>query len=108
MVILSTFTMDLGDSVSALQANNDGTRLYWINAGVYEMSFNATALPTEPIIATTSYLNALTVSPVDGDLYVADALDYQQSGVVSRYRDGELTTTYNVGIIPTGFCWLTE
>ena len=38
--------------------------------------------------------------------YVADAIDYQQKGIVYRYSpEGELLDEFRVGIIPGAFCW---
>ena len=40
------------------------------------------------------------------DSYVADAIDYQQQGIVYRYSsEGELIDEFYVGIIPGAFCW---
>jgi hypothetical protein len=48
----------------------------------------------------------LTVSPKNGDVYVADAIDYQQQGMIYRYTEaGELVDEFYVGIIPGAFCW---
>lgn len=48
----------------------------------------------------------VTVSPKNGDVYVADAIDYQQQGMIYRYtEDGELVDEFYVGIIPGAFCW---
>ena len=43
---------------------------------------------------------------MNGDVYVADAIDYVQNCVVLRYSaEGELLDTFTVGIIPGAFCW---
>ena len=49
---------------------------------------------------------ALGVDPRRGDIYVGDAIDYQQQGVVYRFSaDGRGLDTLRVGIIPTDFCF---
>ena len=49
--------------------------------------------------------NAQTFSLEQYD-YVADAIDYQQKGIVYRYSpEGELLDEFRVGIIPGAFCW---
>ena len=48
----------------------------------------------------------LTVDPANGDVYVADAVDYQQQGVVYRYTaKGEPVDEFHVGVAPGAFCW---
>ena len=48
----------------------------------------------------------LGLDPSNGDVYVADAIDYQQQGQILRYsQDGELLDSFYVGIIPGAFCW---
>lgn len=71
------------------------------------MNINASALPAAPLITTDSYsLYALTVNPANGEIYVADAVDYQQPGMVYRYStSGSLIDKFYVGIIPGSFCW---
>jgi hypothetical protein len=39
-------------------------------------------------------------------VYVADAIDYVQQGMIYRYsKDRELIDKFYVGIIPGAFCW---
>lgn len=39
-------------------------------------------------------------------MYVADAIDYQQQGVVYRYTaKGEPVDEFHVGVAPGAFCW---
>ena len=40
------------------------------------------------------------------DVYIADAIDYQQQGMILRYSpQGEELDKFYVGIIPGAFCW---
>lgn len=71
------------------------------------MDIEASRLPVRPFIESrdTKYYG-LTVSPANSDVYVADAIDYQQNGMIYRYSsDGELIDEFYVGIIPGAFCW---
>lgn len=108
-----TFTLErrypfkLGDTPSELQLNAAGDTLYWINDNVWRMDVRAEFLPSEPFIQSrgTRYY-ALSVSPYDSDVYVADAIDYQQQGIVYRYKpDGTLADSFYAGVIPGFFCW---
>ncbi|MDE7119376.1 MAG: YncE family protein, partial [Muribaculaceae bacterium] len=48
----------------------------------------------------------LTVNPRNGEVYVADAIDYQQQGMIYRYSTaGELIDQFYAGITPGAFCW---
>jgi len=45
-------------------------------------------------------------NPETGEVYVADAIDYQQAGMISRYTAlGEFVDSFYAGIIPGSFCW---
>lgn len=101
------FRFSLGDWPSEVQLNGDGSKLYWINDNIWEMDVDKGTLPSKPFIAAKGTIYyGLTVDPVNGDVYVADAIDYQQQGQILRYsKEGELLDTFYVGIIPGAFCW---
>ena len=101
------FSFKLGNDPSELQISSDGRTLYWINEDIWAMDVTAERVPVRPVIESrgTKYYG-LTVSPTNGDIYVADAIDYQQQGAVYRYTaEGELVDEFYVGIIPGAFCW---
>ncbi len=48
----------------------------------------------------------LDVDPVTSEVYVADAIDYVQQGVIYRYSSSsEPIDTFTVGITPGAFCF---
>ena len=101
------FAMQTGDTPSEIQINGDGNTLYWINNDVWKMSIDSEFLPNEPFIPyqDTKYYG-LTVNPKNEEVYVADAIDYSQQGMVYRYDiDGNLIDRFYVGITPGAFCW---
>ena len=101
------FRFELGDWPSEVQLNGTRDTLYWINDDIWRMQVEAERVPVRPFIEyrDTKYYG-LTVDPRNGDVYVADAIDYQQQGVVYRYTArGELADRFFVGIIPGAFCW---
>lgn len=105
--IVKSFSFKTGDQPSELQISKDGETLFWLNGDVWKMNVNASALPAYPIIEDkqTKYYG-LTVSPETGDIYVADAIDYSQQGIVYRFsKEGELLDSFYVGITPGAFCW---
>lgn len=101
------FDFKLGDTPSELALDGDGRRLYWLNDDVYEMDVTASRLPIIPLIESRGTLYyGLTVSPRDGDVYVADAIDYQQPGKIYRYSsDGALIDEFYAGVTPGAFAW---
>ena len=101
------FRFRLGDSPSEICLNGARDRLYWINDDIWSMPVDAERIPVQPFLKRrdTKYYG-LTVNPSNGDVYIADAIDYQQQGIVYRYTsDGRLTDTFRVGISPGAFCW---
>lgn len=105
--IEQTFLFAEGGHASKLTVNAGGDELLWLDEGVWKMPVDATHLPVKPFISREGTLfYGLTVNPVNGEIYVSDAIDYVQSGIVLRYSpQGELLDTFNVGINPGNFCW---
>lgn len=91
---------------------SDGGNVYLLNGGVWKFDADADAesLPEEPFITSESYaLYDIAVDPSSGELYVADAVDFKQSGTVYRYSPtGELVDEFEVGISPGYFCFFNE
>jgi len=101
------FQFRRGDAPSEIQINGSRDKIYWLNDDVWQMSVFDENLPAKPFLryAETLYYG-LTVNPHNGDVYIADAIDYQQQGKVYRYSaTGELLDEFYVGIIPGAFCW---
>ncbi|MDE6445351.1 MAG: YncE family protein [Alistipes sp.] len=101
------FRFNLGDAPSEVQLNGTGDTLYWINDDIWQMDVGAERVPVRPFLEFrgTKYYG-LTVDPVRGDVYVADAIDCQQPGIVYRYSAaGELLDQFYTGVIPGAFCW---
>lgn len=107
MTIIRRMEMGPSDTPRQLTLGPDGTTLYWINRDIYRMAVDDTTLPSTPFIpgrGTIYY--GLTVDPVDGDVYVADAIDYQQPGMIYRYdARGVEIDRFRAGITPGAFAW---
>ncbi|MBR4069638.1 MAG: YncE family protein [Bacteroidaceae bacterium] len=101
------FRFRLGDSPSELQLNKERDVLYWLNDDVWAMSVDAERVPVRPFLDNKGTIYyGLTINPHNGDVYIADAIDYQQQGKVYRYTNaGVLVDEFYVGIIPGAFCW---
>jgi len=92
------------ESPTKLCANNAGDTLYYLNYSVYRCPITTIALPTLPFItATTQSFYGLGIRPLNGEVFVTDAIDYAQRGKLLRYTpSGTLLDTELVGIIPGG------
>ena len=101
------FKFQPGDAPSEVQLNGTKDKIYWLNNDVWEMDVAATNLPAEPFLPYNNTIYyGLTIDPVSGDVYVADAVDYQQQGLIYRYsKERKLLNSFYVGIIPGAFCW---
>lgn len=90
-----------------LIVNGPADTLYWIDGGVWRMPVENERLPVTPFVASkdTRYFG-LTINPESGDIYVADAVDYQQPGMIYRFNSvGELLQEFYAGVNPGAFCW---
>jgi len=96
---------------SRLCINGNSDTLYFINGDVWRMPVIDTRLPEESFIQAISGTEkrlffGLGVDPKSSEVYVSDAIDHVQNGVVYRYTaQGEGVDTFQVGIIPGYFCF---
>lgn len=97
-------------SPSELCVNGARDTLYYINKAIWRMNVSQRALPEQPFLPYQGTLYyGLAVDPVSSDVYVADAIDYVQSGIVFRYSAaGDLVAQFKTGIIPGAFCFTKE
>ncbi len=90
-----------------LSINTSRDTLYFLDqGGIYRMSITDLALPSAPLIpAQGRNLYSLGLDPFRHELYVSDALDYQQAGIIYRYSLTSLTQTdsFRAGVIPGDF-----
>lgn len=91
-----------------LNVDGKGENIFYLLGNeVYKMHVLASQLPVMPFVRLQAkLLYGLGIDPVNGNVYVSDALDYQQSGVISRFSEtGVLISTFKAGIIPGRFCF---
>lgn len=101
------FVLRAGDSPKGLDTDGGGETIYFLNEDVWRMDVQADELPAEPFLRSRNTIYyALGVDPRNGDVYVGDAIDYQQQGVVYRFsKEGKGLDTLRVGITPSSFCF---
>lgn len=101
------FRFSASSEVSSIVTNAARDTLYFLDNGVWKMPADAAVLPAEPFISMGgTNCHALAVNPYSSDIYVADAIDFQQKGIIYRYSpSGELTDEFRAGITPGSFCW---
>lgn len=103
--IEKTFALENTGIASDLQINKTGDTIFLVNGDVYRFPVSASAIPSQAwILAGNRNIYAVGQDPHDYNVYISDAVDYMQSGVIYRYSPNAVCTdTFNVGIIPNSF-----
>jgi len=88
-----------------LKVNGSLDTLYYLNNHVFRMPIEAVSLPETPFInAGNRNFYGLGICPLTSEVYVSDAIDYVQQGVVFRYNsNGSQINYFTAGIIPGDF-----
>lgn len=105
--------LDTDEANVQIAMNGSRDTLYVINNDIYRMAITDSHIPVRPFInapvdenGRRHKLYGIGVNPRNSDIYVADAVDYSQAGVVYRYSSkGELIDKFSVGINPNSFCF---
>ena len=105
MLKTATKRCELPGTASSLRANPAGDQLYLINNNEVRRFDIASSALSESFRITASpmgWFYNLAVEPQTGEIYVADAGNYQDNGTVYRYTsDGLLLGSFTAGIIPS-------
>lgn len=102
---------DIGASPSSLKMNAEGDVLYYLNDGICSHSINSFDLSTAPLVDESGGLfYSLGVHPVSGTLYVSDAKDFVQKGIVYLVDPAVAVKvdSFDAGIIPGEFGFYVE
>lgn len=107
MTVDKRYTFELNDYISDICFNSTSDTLFWMKGDVYRMAISAETLPDEPFLKPEKgQYYAMSISPKKNELYLSDAIDYVQQGVVRRYdMKGVLLDVFEVGVCPGYFCW---
>lgn len=109
--VLHRVIMDIEDSPTELNINGTGDTLYYLNRDLCRLSVDVSG-PPEVLLESpypqyhTGGFYGLGIDPNSSEIYVADAIDFNQPGVVYRYTaDAFPVDTFRVGINPGSFCF---
>lgn len=96
-----------GDRPTKMALNGTRDTLYYINKSVWQLDVSQTQFPVRPLIPYNNTIYyGITVDPKNSDVYIADAIDYVQSGIIYRFsHKGEPLDTFKVGITPGAFAF---
>jgi len=95
------------DSPSCLKISPSRDTLYYLEKGVRKLSIDDNLLPAITFISEGDHIfYKMGINPLNGEVIVTDAVDYQQNGFILRYkRKGIFISTIQAGIIPGSICF---
>ncbi len=101
----SIYFISQTENPSRLTINYNKDTLYYLNKGVFKMPISNTFLPENPFISEGNKIfYGLGVDKKNYQIYVSDAIDYVQKGVVYIYNsNGNEITNFRASIIPSSF-----
>jgi len=107
LTVERTFSLAGDAKPSRLAINGNRDSIYFINNGIWKLGVNQTTISDHPFLDTGNHLYySLAVDPQTSDLYISDAIDYMQRGVIYRYSlSGAKIDSFKTGIIPGAFCF---
>jgi len=99
---------NVSESPNKLCINSAGDQLFFINSDIFSMNIIDASLPVIPFVESNgNVFYGLGVDPINAEIYISDAIDYVQNGVVFRYSSsGSLIDQFNSGIIPGNFLFI--
>ncbi len=88
-----------------LQLNPAKDSLYFIAGDLYKMAVSSRKMPDAAIVsAGTRLFFSLGIDPANGDIYLADAIDYLQNSIIYRYTaNGQPADSFRAGVNPGHF-----
>lgn len=106
MEVEQQYIFDDSNFAAEIAINKTGDTIYYINGHLYRFSVENENIRGEIFIENSSghFYYGLGIDPDNSDIYLSDAIDYMQSGVVYRFSsNGKLIDKFGVGINPNGF-----
>lgn len=105
--IEKSFSLSADAKPSRLAINGTRDSLLFINDGIWKISVNQATMSDRPFLKTDNHLYySLAVDPKTAEVYLSDAIDYMQRGVIYRFSPlGAKIDSFKTGIIPGAFCF---
>jgi DNA-binding beta-propeller fold protein YncE len=109
-----TFRFALGEHPHSLCLNAGKDSLLFLNRHVWKMAASDKKLQEQPFITSANTnlyggFYSLAIDPSNSEIYVGDAIDHAQNGLVRRFStSGKLVDEFKVGISPGGFTFKQE
>lgn len=106
-----SFRFAMGERPLGLCLNAGKDSLLFLNRHVWKMGVADLKLPTLPFVVSSHAevyggFYSLAIDPLNSEIYVGDAIDHAQNGIVYRYSaSGKLIDQFKVGISPGGFAF---
>lgn len=104
--IAQEWTFSAASDPSFLSINKERDQLlFYDRDGIYEQSISATSLaPSLKVSLPNQNVYGFDVDSLTNDLYISDALDFDQAADIYHYsNDGNLVKTFKGGVITNGF-----
>ncbi len=105
--IEKSFSLTADAKPSRLAINGMRDSLLFINDGIWKLGVNQSDLDGHPFLSTQNHLYySLAIDPRTSEIYLSDAIDYLQRGLIYRYSPlGAKVDSFKTGIIPGAFCF---
>ncbi len=105
LAIEQSFIFTDDSKATDMKINKTGDTIYYINTDIFRFPITTTNLPEQEYIKSDgNNFYAIGIDPDNSNLYISDAVDYMQSGVIYRFNANALCVdTFDVGIIPNSF-----
>ncbi len=107
LTILKSYLLTADAKPSRLAINGTRDTLLFINNGIWKLGINQNTIGDQPFLNVGNHLYySLAIDPKTSEVYLSDAIDYLQRGVVYRYSPlGAKIDSFKTGIIPGAFCF---
>jgi len=96
---------DASKSIGDIAMNRERNQIYYVMDDLFVLNIEDSVLASSPLIDNDGRnFYSMATDPNTGDIYLADAIDYQQKGNIYRYSvSGALIHQFKSGLIPGFF-----